>query len=199
MKKVNILAFASLVLISASSPILAQITTPQQTAELQEREGAVTKDAGVLDDTTPGTNLRVSKLIGMNIQNPQGENVGSIHDVVLDTRTGKISYAAVTYGGFLGFGNKLFAVPFEAFKVQADVSSSARTTRVSTEDDYVLVLNVTQEQLEGQQGFDEEHWPNFADKQWISQLDRIYNINRSQTPTNPRAQSPDGVLPNTGR
>ena len=128
-------------------------------------------DASQLDQKTSGPNVRVSQLIGSNIQNSQGENVGEIEDIVLDTTSGQVRYAAVTYGGFLGLGDKLFAVPFQAFKVQRQSADS---------NEYTLVLNVTQEQLEGAQGFNEDNWPNFADRSFTSEVDRRYGINRGE-------------------
>src|SRR5688572_2222995 len=130
--------------------------------------------AGVLDDQTSGDNIRASQLIGMNIENPNGDSLGEVNDLVIDGKSGKVRYAAVTYGGFLGVGDKMFAVPFEAFEVRRQAGDR---------DDYVLSLNVTQKQLEGAQGFDQEHWPNFADRNFTSELDRRYNVNR--TPNRP--------------
>lgn len=125
--------------------------------------------AGSLDDKTSGSAIRVSQLLGMNIQNSKGEGVGEINDIVLDANTGRVKYAAVTYGGLLGVGNKMFAVPFEAFKCQQDPDDR---------DEHVMVLNVTQKQLEGQTGFDEDHWPNFADRKFTADLDKRYGVER---------------------
>lgn len=123
--------------------------------------------ASNLDDKTTGANIRVSQLIGMDIKNPQGKSVGEINDIVLNSSTAEINYVAVTYGGFLGVGNKMFAVPFKAFKVQQDKEDS---------DEYVLILNVTKKQLEGATGFDEDHWPNFADPHYNKELHERYGI-----------------------
>jgi sporulation protein YlmC with PRC-barrel domain len=156
-------------------PAFAQESvTPRNPAQATNRSAA-----GQLDSVTQGANIRVSQLTGMNIQNAQGKSVGSINDLVLDANSGKVRYAAVTYGGFLGIGNKMFAVPFEAFKIQRNVNG-----------DTVLVLNVTQQQLEGAVGFDENNWPNFADQSFTSELDKRYGIdrqmqNRSSTPGTP--------------
>ncbi|HCO24856.1 MAG: hypothetical protein CME31_20450 [Gimesia sp.] len=70
-----------------------------------------------------GMATRASKLIGMNIENPQGQSLGEINDLVINTSTGEVRYAAVTYGGFLGVGNKMFAVPFEAFNIKQKADS----------------------------------------------------------------------------
>ncbi len=124
---------------------------------------------GRLDSVTRGATIRTSQVVGMDIQNEQGKSVGEINDLVLDANSGKIRYAAVTYGGFLGVGNKMFAVPWEAFTVRQDQGDT---------DDYHLVLNVTQQQLEGATGFDEDHWPDFADRNFARELDERYGVDR---------------------
>ena len=143
------------------------------TLEAQERsrtdKAATGSSVGQLDPITSGAGIRASKLIGMNIHNSQGESVGEVNDIVIDSRSGKIRYAAVTYGGFLGVGNKMFAVPFEAFKVGS--APNQRTTNH-------LILDVTAKQLEGSTGFDEDHWPDFADQKLLLDLDHRYKIDR---------------------
>ncbi len=125
--------------------------------------------AGQLDDKTTGAMIRASQLTGMNIENSQGESVGEVNDIVLDANNGRVKYLAVTYGGFLGLGDKLFAVPYEAFACHQDPDDA---------DEHVLVLDVTQKQLEGAQGFDQDHWPNFADRTFTQDLDDRYGIDR---------------------
>jgi hypothetical protein len=92
--------------------------------------------------------------------------------------SGKVRYAAVTYGGVLGVGSKMFAVPFEAFKVKMDPDDAD-----DEDPDYVLTLDVTKEQLEGDQGFDNDHWPDFADSKFTQELDRRYKVQRNQSRT----------------
>ena len=147
--------------------------TPQKTRRARDNQSEFSR----LDTKTQGATIRASQLLGQNIQNSQGESVGEIKDIVLDTQTGKVRYAAVTYGGFLGLGNKLFAVPFDAFQVRVD-PDEADDDDAADSDDYVVILDVTQKQLEGQKGFDEDHWPNMADKQWAAELDKRYGVNR---------------------
>lgn len=153
--------------------LVASVFAQDTTARRQNRNRINTHTrAGLVDDKTTGNSVRASKLIGQNIENLQGQNVGEIKDIVLDARTGRIQYVAVTYGGFLGLGNKMFAVPFEAITAQRDPDDP------DDADDYVLVLNVTKEQLEGAKGFDEDHWPNFADREFTDELYKRYGVNR---------------------
>ena len=127
-----------------------------------------------LDDKTSGATVRATSLIGMNLTNSRDESVGEIKDLVIDAISGEVKYAAVTYGGFLGVGSKLFAVPFDAFRVRPNTSEF-------TPGDYALTLDVTQEQLDGAQGFDVDHWPDFANPSFTQELDRRYKALRSQT------------------
>ena len=145
------------VLATAAAACLTLSTVNAQESVTQDGVNARNKvaDAGKLDSVTRGANIRVSQLMGYNIQNSQGESVGEIKGIVMNSRTGKVSYVAVTYGGFLGMGNKLFAVPFDALKVQVDPDEVADDD--IDEGDYVLVLSVIQQHLEGQQGFDEDN------------------------------------------
>lgn len=124
---------------------------------------------GLADDKTAGRAIRASQLTGLNIVNPEGESLGQVDDIVLDGQTGRVRYLAVSYGGFLGFGDKLFAVPYEAFRYHVDPTDA---------DNQMFVLDVTQQQLEGAQGFDQDNWPNFADKKFTDELDRRYRVQR---------------------
>ncbi len=164
-KRLTVLTMAFM----ASTMLPASLVFAQSTSTPTD---AGVSNAGKLDEKTRGANFRASQVMGLNIQNSQGESVGEIKDLVIDGKTGKVRYAAVTYGGLFGLGNKLFAVPFEAFKVTADPDDP------DDSDDFVMVLDVTQKQLEGAQGFDQDHWPNMADQNMLRELDKRYGVNR---------------------
>ena len=94
---------------------------------------------------------KASELVGMKVRSVDGDdNIGSINDLVIGT-DGRVKYAAVSFGGFLGMGDKLFAVPFEAINF------------VKTADDAYARIDVTEETLKARKGFDQEHWPAEAD------------------------------------
>ncbi|MFO0790111.1 MAG: PRC-barrel domain-containing protein [Pirellulales bacterium] len=173
----------------AGSTSNATTTTGQSDVANQNQasNAADSKGLGKLDSQTSGANIRASQLIGANLENSNGDGVGEIKDLVIDGNTGQIRYAAVTYGGFLGVGSKLFAVPFEAFKVRQQKGDA---------DDYVLTLNVTKDQLEGAQGFDTDHWPNFADPKFTSELDRRYGVDRSALRSQDRSSHAAGTAEN---
>ncbi len=68
---------------------------------------------------------RVSTLESLKVHNRSGESLGKIKDLVVDARTGKISYAVLDFGGFLGIGDKWFAVPWHAFNMRRATTKSS--------------------------------------------------------------------------
>lgn len=95
-------------------------------------------------------------LIGSKVVNQQNEDLGKIEDIVVDADAGRIAYAVLSFGGFLGMGDKYFAIPWEAL-------------RFSLSDKYAL-LNVDKRLLENAPGFSKDNWPNMADATWGNQI-----------------------------
>jgi sporulation protein YlmC with PRC-barrel domain len=109
---------------------------------------------------------RGSKLIGADVENPQGENLGDIKDIVLD-QDGRLAYAVLAFGGFLGVGEKYFAVPWAAL-------SPAPEQKPGNRDRYIL--NVDKERLKNAPGFDHNNWPDMADRTWAEQVHAFYGV-----------------------
>ena len=105
--------------------------------------------------------VKASSIIGTNVVNPNGDSLGDIKEVVIDPRTGRVAYSVVSFGGFLGMGEKLFAIPFSSFKYNA------------TSNDYVL--DVSKERLKEAPGFDADHWPSMADEKWNRDVYKYYD------------------------
>jgi sporulation protein YlmC with PRC-barrel domain len=104
--------------------------------------------------------LAKKTVIGSNVVNSQNEDLGKIEDVVLDAASGRIAYAVLSFGGFLGMGDKYFAIPWNA--IHFDVSKEH------------AVLNVDKNLLENAPGFDKDNWPNMADSTWGSRIYKHY-------------------------
>ncbi len=92
--------------------------------------------------------MRASQLIGKNVENPQGENLGEIKDLIIDVNNERVFYAVLEFGGFLGLGEKLFAYPVRSFN-----QTSADTDK--------LVLNVDKDKLRAAPGFARDSWPDW--------------------------------------
>jgi sporulation protein YlmC with PRC-barrel domain len=93
--------------------------------------------------------LAASTLAGDRVRNPAGEDLGGIEEIMLDIPSGRIAYAVLSFGGFLGIGNKLFAVPWSALQVD--------------EGEHQFILKVDRATLESAPGFDKDNWPDMAD------------------------------------
>lgn len=107
--------------------------------------------------------VKGSTFIGADVENPKGEHLGDIKDVVIDRATGRIAYAVVSFGGFLGLGDKLFAVPWGAFSQSA-----------TNKDTFILAVD--KDRLKNAPGFDQNNWPQMASREWVSSLYTYYNV-----------------------
>ena len=104
-----------------------------------------------------------SKIIGETVVNRQSENVGKIHELVIDAGKNRVVYAVLSFGGFMGMGNKLFAMPWEAFEFSATENK--------------LILNVDKEKLKTAPGFEKgDKWPDFKDTLWGESIYNYYNF-----------------------
>jgi sporulation protein YlmC with PRC-barrel domain len=106
--------------------------------------------------------IRASEFMKMNAKNSQDKKLGSIQDVVLDSRTGRVRYAVLGEGGFLGLGGKYFAIPMTAFRFP------------SSKDDKDLMLDADKDRLAKAPGFDKNHWPDMASTQWSNRSDKYW-------------------------
>jgi sporulation protein YlmC with PRC-barrel domain len=117
---------------------------------------------------------RTSKIVGMAVKNRSNEDLGKIEDLVMD-EGGHVHYAAVSFGGFLGFNNKLFAVPFKAFTMKHDAGSST----------HYMELNVSRKYLENAEGFPSDKWPDFNDAEMRAKWDKFYLRDENKPATTP--------------
>ena len=109
----------------------------------------------------PGPQLMgANTLIGNDVYSQNNEDLGDIKEIMLDTVSGKVCYAVLSYGGFLGMGEKLFAVPWQALTLDTDNER--------------FVLNVDSAKLDSAPGFDKDHWPNMADETWANSIHSYY-------------------------
>lgn len=99
-------------------------------------------------------------LIGNDVYNLQEEDIGDIKEIMLDVATGNIEYAVLSFGSFLGMGEKLFAVPWSALTLDTENKR--------------FLLDVDKDRLKNAPGFDKDSWPNFADKTLASDLHSYY-------------------------
>lgn len=112
----------------------------------------------------PGPELMgADTLIGDHVHNLQNEHLGEIKEIMLDMRSGKIAYAVMSSGGVLSIGEKLFAVPWEALKLDTEHKR--------------FTLDIEKERIDNAPGFDTDHWPDMANPQWKTQIHSYYGTN----------------------
>lgn len=104
--------------------------------------------------------MSADSLTGDEVTNSAGEDLGEIKDIMIDVQRGRIAYAVLSFGGVLGIGNKLFAVPWQALKLDAD--------------NKCFILDVDKERLKNAPGFDKDNWPSMADMQWALGVHSYY-------------------------
>ena len=111
----------------------------------------------------PGVdNLIISagSLMGNHVRNAAGESLGKIEEIMIDVNAGRIAYAVLSFGGFLGIGDKLFAVPWESLALDPTGKE--------------FILDVDKSVLENAPGFDKDNWPDMADTTWGSEIHGHY-------------------------
>ncbi len=89
--------------------------------------------------------------------NREGEDLGEFEDLMIDLAEGKIAYAALSFGGFLGLGDKFFAIPWKALSLRVH--------------EHAFMLDIPKEVLENAVGFDKDNWPATSRES----LSSIYN------------------------
>jgi sporulation protein YlmC with PRC-barrel domain len=104
--------------------------------------------------------LSASAVIGDSVVTPAGEGLGKIEEIMLDLEKGRIAYAVLSFGGFLGMGEKLFAIPFEALKLDASREH--------------FIFDIDKERLKKAPGFDKHNPPQAADRTWGAEVYKFY-------------------------
>ena len=104
--------------------------------------------------------LSTSAVIGDSIVNRTGENLGKIEELMLDLEMGRVAYAVLSLGGVPGMNDKLFAIPFEALKLDATHEH--------------FTLDVDKDKLRNAPSFDKNNPPKASDRTWGSEVYKFY-------------------------
>lgn len=84
-------------------------------ASINPRQDARPTSADLTAPTT-GNLIAGSKVAGTEVYDLHGAAIGSIEDVMLDKATGRVVYAVLSFGGFLGIGSKHYPLPWEMLR-----------------------------------------------------------------------------------
>lgn len=107
---------------------------------------------------------KASELMGADVKNPQGEDLGEINDLVINPETGEVEYAVLSFGGFLGMGDKLFALPWGVLEPVHQTDGEQK----------YLLLAVDKERLKSSPGFPKDNWPDMSSPEWAGTVSDYY-------------------------
>jgi hypothetical protein len=107
--------------------------------------------------------IAAAKVQGTSVTNPAQESLGSIRDVVLDKYDGSVRYAVLQFGGFLGMGSKLFALPWELLRYNEGADA--------------YVIDIPKETLKAAPGFDSDDWPDMGAVAFDTDVRQHYGLN----------------------
>jgi len=131
---------------------------PDRTRQMGQDQGA----RGAQKTGQMSAIVKASDLIGKNVVNPEGKELGEIKNLAIDAEQGRIAYAILSFGGFLGIGDKLFAIPWGALRIGPGGDN--------------FVLNINKEKLEKAPGFDSDKWPDLTNRQHGAELHTYYGV-----------------------
>lgn len=112
-------------------------------------------------------NMRASQLIGKEVRNARGENLGKIQDLFVDAGAQRVHYAVLSFDPGILADDKLFAFPMTAFRLSRDRGE--------------MVLDVPQDRLRTAPGFQRETWPNYGDGSYFEELRQFFGEARQQS------------------
>jgi sporulation protein YlmC with PRC-barrel domain len=122
-------------------------------------QGASTPAAGA-SSAQDAVLLRSKTLFDYRVKSPQGEDLGKIEEVMIDMEVGRVAYAVLSFGGFLGLGNKWVPVPWDAVALRPD--------------EKVLLLNTEKEKLQKAPNFEATTLPELANRPWGAVIHTYY-------------------------
>jgi sporulation protein YlmC with PRC-barrel domain len=127
----------------------------------RDKYGMYKHSAGSGSAVGPGPALMgADTLLGEKVVNAYDVELGDIKEIMLDMQTGQVAYAVLAFGGFMGMGEKLFAVPWQALHLD---TAKKR-----------FLLNVDKDRLKTAPGFNKDAWPDMADIQWAAEIHSFY-------------------------
>jgi sporulation protein YlmC with PRC-barrel domain len=112
--------------------------------------------------------LSMTVLTGYKVRNTAGEDLGKLEELVLDENSGRLLYGIIHTGGFLGLGNRLFAIPWKRLTMQPDQK--------------VCILNIDKETLDHAPSFDKENWPDMSLPEWRDNIETYFAYNPAEEP-----------------
>jgi sporulation protein YlmC with PRC-barrel domain len=120
-----------------------------------------------LESTKPRV-ISASTLVAYRVRSSENDDLGTIEEILIDPRTGRLAYAVVSCVGALGFGDKLFTIPWNL---------------IQWTNEGALVLGCDSARLQAAPAFDPDDWPDFGDESWEREINGYYSVSITASPT----------------
>jgi len=124
--------------------------------------------------------VRVSKVLDQKVRTTADENLGEVEELVVDPKNARIAFLVVSTGGFLGMGEKMHAIPWEAARAKA------RTDKDNDE----LIVNVTKDRLTKAPEFKKDDWVRLNDPTYMNEVYTYYGSRPYWSDTNMKSGKP---------
>lgn len=98
----------------------------------------------------------IKSIVGSEVLNVEGEDLGKIEEIIIDTRDSRVAYAILSFGGFLGMGDKHFAIPWQALTLDPSQGTA--------------ILMIDKDRLKNAPGFDKDKWPDMTNSTWATEV-----------------------------
>jgi sporulation protein YlmC with PRC-barrel domain len=128
--------------------------------ELYDLQAAIDRRPRRRADSTGPELMSADMLAGIDVFDHRSEYIGEIKDIILDVHSGRVDYAVLSFDGFMGLGEKLFAVPWGALLFDTGQRC--------------FLLDVDKERLKSAPAFDKDEWPDMADQWWEREIHAYY-------------------------
>jgi sporulation protein YlmC with PRC-barrel domain len=129
-------------------------------SDMDRRAGYGSTATGEVATEETHSLISADKVEGTVVYDPQGNRLGSIADVMIDKRSGKVAYAVLSFGGFLGMGSSYYPLPWDQLNYNTN------------QDGYVVSL--TEDQLKGAPSYDTGSSVDWTDRGFTSRIDDYY-------------------------
>ncbi|MBD8905452.1 PRC-barrel domain-containing protein [Methylorubrum zatmanii] len=110
---------------------------------------------------SPRSLIASDRVIGTEVRRPDGDKVGRIERLMLDKRSGRVAYAVMSFGGFLGMGEEYYTLPWAVLRYDTDLDA--------------YVVDITEEQLRDAPARSPEGGDPEDDRAWEEHVHRYYN------------------------
>jgi len=122
-----------------------------------------TLGTGAMSEVQVGADaIEASRVNGTRVYNTDGDSLGHIYDVVIGKRDGKVKYAIMSFGGFLGIGEDYHPLPWEVLKYD------------ERQGGYVVGLTV--DQLNGAPRYGADARPDWTDAEYGRRVNDYYGV-----------------------